>query len=597
MYSTTVGDSLFVKFFSILLIPFMPSCRSFPSESISGIAWQTPGYSNAPNSSFFPEVSYPSLSSKSDFGICFSGGGNRSATATLGQLRALRHTGILERAKYISAVSGGAWGSAPWVFLQDTSADAEDLFLGKMVMPNALTAADLFDQPVAGSFAASASNAGIPLVRFARTVGGDENFGHNISRIFLEPHGIGSTRRIPVYGQEEMKRFVAMNPLFSEKDFLVCKEGRPYFIAGSALSRRDHVVSNPEDLYVPFEFTTSYAGSRQSRDPSRKWWPLDASVGGGYQDNATFDGWPFKVTATAPGRFEIAVDKSTPFPYYGASSRLSLPDILGATGAAPTAVIPSLANILGFPEFNHTSPANYPTITTRELLHTDGGAIDNLGVMPLLSRGVKNILIFYNTEGSLESGNDNTLKIPAAIGYLFGESNDCGILKKRGERLARMNYVFKDFDRKLRDEMVASFGKSIQEKRTLIHYETYETLDNKYHSIKGGNRVNICWVVLGPAGLREKSEVVGINMNSSESVSDPVELSETTWFASIKNEHLKKRLKDERKLKDFPHFKTFFANGNNVIDLTPLQVNTLAHFTSYSVAVNAGRIKSHLQLR
>ena len=47
---------------------------------------------------------------KFDVGIAFSGGGTRSASATLGQLRGLEQNGWLARVRYMTAVSGGSWG-------------------------------------------------------------------------------------------------------------------------------------------------------------------------------------------------------------------------------------------------------------------------------------------------------------------------------------------------------------------------------------------------------------------------------------------------------------------------------------------------------
>lgn len=52
-----------------------------------------------------------------NFSIAFSGGGTRSAPATVGQLRALNDFGWLDKASYISSVSGGTWGTLPYVFL------------------------------------------------------------------------------------------------------------------------------------------------------------------------------------------------------------------------------------------------------------------------------------------------------------------------------------------------------------------------------------------------------------------------------------------------------------------------------------------------
>src|SRR5262245_3101030 len=63
-----------------------------------------------------------------DLGIAFSGGGTRSAAATLGQLRGLRANGWLEHVRYITAVSGGSWTAVPFTY-----ADTDlDLLLGTM---------------------------------------------------------------------------------------------------------------------------------------------------------------------------------------------------------------------------------------------------------------------------------------------------------------------------------------------------------------------------------------------------------------------------------------------------------------------------------
>ena len=67
----------------------------------------------------YPEAGLPSLRDKADLGVAFSGGGTRSAAAVVGQLRGLKAIGILDSVKYISAVSGGTWGSAPFTFLPD----------------------------------------------------------------------------------------------------------------------------------------------------------------------------------------------------------------------------------------------------------------------------------------------------------------------------------------------------------------------------------------------------------------------------------------------------------------------------------------------
>ena len=49
-------------------------------------------------------------------GVAFSGGGTRSATATLGALRGMKRNGWLGQVRYVSAVSGGAWTAIPFTY-------------------------------------------------------------------------------------------------------------------------------------------------------------------------------------------------------------------------------------------------------------------------------------------------------------------------------------------------------------------------------------------------------------------------------------------------------------------------------------------------
>lgn len=565
-------------------------CRLLPTERMTGLAWQTPPV-RAQASRNYPEMQSAALRGKDDFGICFSGGGNRSAVATLGQLRALHATGLLQCARYISAVSGGSWGSAPWVFLQDRSPGADERFLGKLVMPAELKAADLFEPPDPASFAASASESTIGLFHYFRRLGGDESYGKEIARIFLSRHGLDDPKRIPVYDPETMARMQAMNAHLTPDDFLVCREGRPYFIAGAALSRRDHFVFSPKNLYRSFEFTSSYSGARSYAEKSATRWRFDIPVGGGFADNTIYDGWPYTAKHQERNSYAVTVAKAAPFPWVGASSRLSLPDILGASGSAPTAALPSLANLLGFPEFQHFAPGNLPGMRTRELLHTDGGAVENLGVMPLLARGVKNLLVFSNTESPYIRG-----RLPEDIAYLFGAESTDGLLDGRADELAKINRVFADPKGEKRRALVASFDRALHRRTTLIHCDRYRVVEQPFHGIRGGGEVNVCWIILGPAGaLEDPAARPGRFANATASA---VPLEETSWFASISDPQVRADLAKEshRELKGFPHYKTFLNNGRNLIGLSPLQVNALAHYTSFSVARNADVIRQHLGL-
>jgi hypothetical protein len=601
-------------------------CRAYTKEYASGWAWKVSD--SGVTALDYPEEKYPSLMKKDDFGICFSGGGNRSAVATLGELRALHASGILERARYISSVSGGTWGAAPWVFLQDSSEDASTLFLGNYVPPEKLTKEQLVEKACDGSFANTASSSGTSLLRAIRRLGGDENFALELGEIYLHPHKLNERELIPVYGKAVMNDMIGSNPgLLSEKNFLVCDENRPYFIAGSAVSRRDHPVYCPEHLYTPFEFTTSYSGARPYTSQRPIFGFREIPIGGGYVDNVIYDGAPRRSAPEIDGRSKVTVRKTGSFSYRGASSRLSLADIMAASGAAPTGGIPGLADIFGFPEFIHASPCNLDLVKPPELLHTDGGTVENLGIMPLLARGVKNILIFSNAASPYQNGIpdqevdgepkqvDSTVDckspgsklpgsklpivkegvLPSDIAYLFGKIPARPSWGSRfyHEQRARMNHVLDDEGGKQSTAMIKGFDKAFTNGTTLIHYGTYRVLDQPFYGVKGGWCVNICWVVLAS---KEK-------VNDTDS--DIMTLEGTEWFKKLPcgdDQSARQALKKEEKghLENFPYYKTFGNNGmnsRNVISLNALQVNTLAHYTAYSVMKNSDGIKNHLRIK
>ncbi|MCP4300045.1 MAG: hypothetical protein GY783_05640, partial [Gammaproteobacteria bacterium] len=83
----------------------------------------------------------PWLEDRASFGIAFTGGGTRSASATLGELRALNDLGWLDRARYISSNSGGSWVTVPYTYLPQAIGD--DRFLGEPIPPSQLSDANL----------------------------------------------------------------------------------------------------------------------------------------------------------------------------------------------------------------------------------------------------------------------------------------------------------------------------------------------------------------------------------------------------------------------------------------------------------------------
>ena len=61
---------------------------------------------------------------RDEVGICLSGGGIRSASFALGALRALDRRKLLRRARWIAAVSGGAYAAGAWFVARGSTAEA-----------------------------------------------------------------------------------------------------------------------------------------------------------------------------------------------------------------------------------------------------------------------------------------------------------------------------------------------------------------------------------------------------------------------------------------------------------------------------------------
>jgi len=89
-----------------------------------------------PNGNQNPTVQY-SDNTKANIGICFSGGGSRALTCAWGQMLGLETLGLMQKARYLSSVSGGTWASSIYAFLPQHILDKE--LLGSYYPPQNLS--------------------------------------------------------------------------------------------------------------------------------------------------------------------------------------------------------------------------------------------------------------------------------------------------------------------------------------------------------------------------------------------------------------------------------------------------------------------------
>lgn len=513
---------------------------------------------------FFPELhdreglAVPWLASgrQRDFGLAFSGGGCRSSAATLGQLRGLAAEGLLAEVGYLSAVSGGGWTATPWVYLPEDR--DEGLFLGSAKAPGELTPAD-FEEAPAGSMAAAIDGAYLlsQLLQEFWRGGGDETAGRAVGNIFLEPFGLDDLGRFPGFHAGAVAATVAANPrrpdspyFLEPGDFYTVRRGRPYLILSSTVTR----IENPrlELRRLPCEMTPLYSGVRRLFHRAGEG---GLPIGGGYVETIGFD--TLAPIDAADGRYLVEI---------GASRyRFTLSDMLGASGALLREVVDFFrVNFIGLPEFRHWPIYRPGHLEHHEYGFGDGALLENLGLMPLLVRQVRNIVVFINSEHAFEvDAESGRASLAASLEPLFRPTRNVDLLGQDTDELFDMNVVFRAHEF---DELIESFRICRQAGQPLVHFGRYEVQENRHFRISPYNARVV--FVYGSA-------VPAFDAALAPAVREVLQRPE---------------------LKRFPHFRTTFENFPQPIHLEKVQINALAHLSCFAVRSLASRIRRFFEL-
>jgi hypothetical protein len=320
-------------------------------------------------------------------------------------------------------------------------------------------------------------------------------------------------------------------------DMLMTNVDRPFLIVGATMVSAKEDDSFPD--LTPIEYTPMYAGSRRSAD--------------GKSAGTYVSSWAYDAPAAAgggPGYIRVFFDKARPF---------SLADVIASTGAAPqlTLLVPDVPKALKsyvqkaatvFPYYQHPSvDADGAVTLSAAMPHGDGGLSDNFGIMPLLARGVKNVLVFFNTNTREFTANDDLKSLFMPVGTLDGggDKTHNQVFDKDGYETLRQDY-----------------SKATRDGRPLVHCRPGLTvLPNAFYNIAGYDGLNLC-----------------IFYNADA----------TSWHDALTNPQVRALFQGEAakqsRLENFPWYDTFEQNTPAVIYLEPLQVNLLANFAGWTVA-------------
>lgn len=474
------------------------------------------------------ELRVVGLSDRPNLGLAFSGGGTRSASATLGQLRGLRALGLLDRARYISCVSGSSFPNTALAYLPD--GQDPDHFLGRIIEPRALAAADL-DDPPKGAFASAITHATLAEDFFlnALKLAGDETYTRTIGDNFLRPFDLNASDRFFSLDQRALQTILAHNPEMTPADFYLMRPDHPYLIINAIILRPKGHAPLPDK--IPIESTPLYMGVRAVHQGAGE---DGRDLGGGYLEPFAFDSRAPESGPDPSGRVKVRLG--------AARHRYTLADAIGTSGAAPAeGLVDDGLDFLGFPEFRYWSPPLAGRESEVEYEFGDGGNLENLCLMPLLARKVSRVIAFVNTREPLSGPNEG--QINRAIPPVFG----------RGPA-ETPNTVF-PADKY--DDLVEGLLAAKRAGQTLLHKDTYRVQDNAFYGIQGGWDVEVLWVY-----------------------NERVPAWESSLPATIRGQI------GHGSLKRFPHYKTMGENKPFIIDLRPEQALLLAHLSCWNVLAN-----------
>ena len=457
----------------------------------------------------YPEMNLPEVRNRPNIGICFSGGGTRSALASFGTMRALHELGHAERFRYTSAVSGGTWFTIPYTFMPRSISDGQ--FFGSSLRLDQLQGSDkdVRDQVLNSHFSSRFSTtAATSEIWTSVVVGGvadevvdifkpgrgtaDEAWSRAVGHHLLNDFGLFDAQRINsshsffTWSEQTKREAREASKFLDDLDFITTQHPRPYSIAGGVVFGTEMKAtvlvngSNTSPVLVnagQLEMTPLYSGI-----PTHH-----SGLGGGYIESYAID----QAFDKFAGETQFLSQANSP-----KHRRFTLSDMIGIASSA--------MGVVELAGYNHVGPANFlsPNIehwsfgaphVTRKLTAIDGGYLENLGIMPLLRRQVERIIVCDNPGfGFPEKG-----RLTGSISHLFGVKEGFWDTTY-SELLGRFkNQVFSNNAgeyRALHDGLTANHAAS----GVAWFRQTLQVQENRNYAIRP-YQVEILWLVLTPS--------------------------------------------------------------------------------------------------
>jgi len=495
---------------------------------------------------------------KKDIGFCFSGGGPRSFSASIGYIRALYKLNIIKDIKYISCVSGSTWAWIPYTFL-DSNAD-EEKFIGYDIFGNInrkLNIADVnyTDKNYLGnSLISKAYN--YQLIKYIYD--GIMHLGYNqrsriwpymLGKILLEPYKIMNADFFAP--NKKIVDIFNEYPLNTNQKYKIpYNKNRPFIITNSGVVKPNKRGTLTNTDFNLIEMTPLYSGTLSILDDGI------GKYGGHYLNTYSFNPEKFIMKEKDIAEVKLLSNNNLNNINY-----LNLFDMMGSSSTAYGIITDYLGLTCANPSYNFVDN-NMNIVKSFDCI--DGGVLDNAGILPMLQRQVKNIVLFVNTNNKIDISDDDkimTKSVDIMLRQLF-----------LGDNEVNKQWYFHHFE-------------------YICDLQVFET--NRWKEFLNKMRHNIKTNDIAYVEMNKLKVLKNDNFQIKEYILDNLQiiyLYETkTWKENRLNDEVRELLNTDE-LKHFPYYSTIFENNGwidkEIIALTAPQLNLLSDLTYYNMINN-----------
>lgn len=515
-----------------------------------------------PNSPFC----YQPIMNRPNSGICVSGGGSVSASLIAGYYAALQQLGIMNNLRYISGVSGGTWGSAPFVY----KPAADTNFSGTVALPAAITTNGI-STTTPGSMQDAATKADI-VTQCLKYLGqatldltpADRVYEKAVGSLFLNSFGINSPAGDDK--QSSAQFFTSTSAVAQNiqgrntlnNSFMTMATDMPFLIMNATM----FVPANGSNYIYPFEITPLYCGIKAPQTAGDN----KQSIGGFFVES-------FGFNTTLTGVTGGAAQATGTFPF-------ELCQPVGASGSALEDYLVRYKTALTncFPKFSYWNPLQ-PDQKTQQYNFGDGGCIEDTGITPLLARGVQNIAAFLTEPVFFPSS-----EVPA--------STDTVAMQSFTERAFGYNQIASLFGMPTIDSgscdaktNTLAWKDAVPAKQVFDNSngQFIALLGNLFNARKGG----------GPMVVKTPLTVIPCNLYGIATGYQPQVIwsvidQSSVWSGSLSQDAQNYMKANASQFTDFPVVDVFGQDPMTVIKLTAGQTNLLADFAYWLVMSNSG---------